>query len=64
VVRVGAAAWGAAQPGAARLDLGPRAALSLPHGPATVTAAIEYRVRVAGRARPGSGAAVTLSTGF
>lgn len=64
VVRLGAASWGAAQPGATRLDLGPRAALSLPLGPATVTAAVDYRMRVAGDARPGSGAAFTLSAGF
>jgi hypothetical protein len=64
VIRLGGAGWGAAQPGAARLDLGPRAALTLPLGPATVTAALDYRIRVAGDARPGSGAAFTLSAGF
>ena len=64
VIRLGGAGWGAAQPGAARLDLGPRAALSLPLGPATITAALDYRIRVAGDARPGSGAAFTLSAGF
>ena len=63
-LRLGIGGWGAAQPGAARLDLGPRAALSLPVARTTVTAAAEYRIRVAGDARPGSGAAFTLSAGF
>lgn len=61
---VGAGAWGAAQPGAARLDIGPRAALSLPVGGTTVTGAAEWRIRVAGDARPGSGAAFSLAADF
>ncbi|HWL46210.1 MAG TPA: hypothetical protein VNQ31_00705 [Sphingomonadaceae bacterium] len=64
VIRIGGAGWAAAQPGAARIDLGPRAAISLPLGPTTVVAAFDYRVRIAGHARPGSGATLTLSTGF
>jgi hypothetical protein len=61
-VRVGAGAWGAAQPGAARLDLGPSLSLRLP--PARATLALDWRFRAAGRARPGSGPAITLSTDF
>jgi hypothetical protein len=61
---VGAGAWGAVQPGAARLDIGPRAALSLPLGGTTVTGAAEWRIRVAGDARPGSGAALSLAADF
>ncbi|TZG27846.1 hypothetical protein [Sphingomonas montanisoli] len=61
---VGAGAWGAAQPGVSRLDVGPRIALALPVDRATVTLASEYRIRVAGDARPGSGLALTLSTDF
>lgn len=57
----GGALWGAAQPGAARLDVGPRASLSLPVSGHVVTAAIEGRLRVAGGAAPGSGAAFTLA---
>jgi len=63
-LRLGLGAWGAAQPGAARFDVGPRAAISLPLGPAQVTGAIDWRLRVAGDARPGSGAAFTLSSDF
>ena len=61
---IGAGAWGAAQPGAARLDIGPRAALSMPVGGTTVTGAAEWRIRVAGDARPGSGAVFTLAADF
>ena len=63
-VTLGAGAWGAAQPGAERLDIGPRAALSGPLGKVAATLAVEGRVRVAGAARPGSGLAVTLATDF
>lgn len=58
---VGAALWGAAQPGVSRLDVGPRASLRLPIAGGGVTAAIEGRFRLAGHARPGSGVALTLA---
>lgn len=61
---LGAGAWGAAQPHAERLDIGPRAALGLPLGAATATFALEARIRVAGAARPGSGLALTLAGDF
>lgn len=61
---LGAGLWGAAQPGAARLDVGPQAALRLALGPAGATMALDWRIRVAGRARPGSGVALTLAAGF
>jgi hypothetical protein len=61
-IRVGAGAWGAAQPGAARLDLGPSLSLRLPAVRAAV--ALDWRFRAAGSARPGSGPAITLSTDF
>lgn len=63
-VRVGAGAWGGAQRGASRLDLGLGAAVSLPLGPLNVRLAADYRLRVAGSAAPGSGLAVTFSAGF
>jgi hypothetical protein len=58
---LGAGLWGAAQPGVARLDIGPRAALRIPVGPHILTAALDGRFRLAGAARPGSGAALTLA---
>lgn len=63
-LRLGAGAWAAAQPGVARLDAGPHAELTLRAGPGSVTVAADWRFRLGGRGRPGSGPAVTLSTGF
>ena len=63
-IRLGAGAWAAAQPGLARLDLGPQAALRLPVAGRAVTVAADWRLRVAGNARPGSGPTVTLGTDF
>ena len=57
---LGAGVWAAAQPGVARLDVGPRAAYALPVAKETVSFALEGRMRVAGRARPGSGATLTI----
>jgi hypothetical protein len=62
--RLGAGAWAAAQPGAARLDLGPQAALTLPLAGRSTTLAADWRLRVAGDAAPGSGPTLTLSTDF
>lgn len=63
-IELGAGAWGGAQKGAQRLDVGPTATLALTSGPAPIRLAIDYRWRVAGDAAPGSGPALTLSTGF
>jgi hypothetical protein len=61
-VSFGAGVWGATQPDAARLDLGPSATLRLPRLKASISA--DWRFRAAGRARPGSGPALTLWTDF
>jgi hypothetical protein len=63
-VRLGGGAWAAAQPGLARLDVGPQAALRLPFAGRAVTLAADWRLRVAGDAEPGSGPTVTLATDF
>lgn len=63
-LRLGAGAWGGAQRGASRLDLGPGATLSVPLGGVNARVAADYRLRVAGNAAPGSGLAVTFSAGF
>ncbi len=63
-LRAGGGAWGGAQEGANRLDVGPTATLSLPVGSGRARISADYRIRVAGRAAPGSGAVVTLSAGF
>lgn len=63
-LRAGGGAWGGAQRGASRLDLGPTATLAVPVGPGGARVSADYRIRVAGRAAPGSGAVITLSAGF
>ena len=63
-IKIGLGAWGAAQPGIARLDAGPQASVRLPLAGASVTLAADWRFRVAGDASPGSGPALTLSTDF
>lgn len=61
--KVGAGAWGAAQPGVARLDAGPQASLRLSND-VPVTVAVDWRFRVAGDAAPKSGPTLTISTDF
>ncbi len=63
-VRLGAGAWAAAQPGVARLDLGPQASLRLPLVGRHFLVAADWRFRVAGQARPGSGPALTVAADF
>ena len=64
----GAGVWGGAQKNAARLDIGPTAAVSFRLGPKSSGArgrvAADYRFRVVGDAEPVSGPALTLSAGF
>ena len=60
----GAGAWGGAQRGAARVDIGPTLKLDLGIGDGRARVAADYRFRVAGNAEPSSGAAITLSAGF
>jgi hypothetical protein len=61
---LGAGIWGAAQPGLSRLDIGPRAELRLPIASERVRLGLEWRERIAGNARPGSGPALTLGADF
>lgn len=63
-LEIGVGAWGGAQPGAARLDVGPQASLRIPVGRTGVRASAEWRFRVAGDAEPGSGPALSIATDF
>jgi len=63
-VEIGAGAWGAAQPGAARLDAGPGISYRLPVQGANVRVEAGWRFRVAGDAAPRSGPALTLAADF
>lgn len=60
----GGGLWGGAQRDAARLDIGPTAALSFPLGKVRGRVTADYRFRIAGAAAPASGPALTLSAGF
>lgn len=61
---LGAGAWGGAQREAARLDIGPTLGASVPIGEHAIRIALDWRERVAGMARPGSGPALTIGASF
>lgn len=63
-LRLGGGAWAGAQKGASRVDIGPTARLEFDLADKPVTLQIDYRFQVAGDAQPGSGVAVTLSSGL
>ena len=63
-VEIGGGVWGAAQPGAARLDAGPQMSLPLPAAGANLRLSADWRFRLAGDAAPGSGPALTLGADF
>ncbi len=61
---VGGGVWGAAQPGAARLDAGPSVVLRTPVDGHVLAVALDWRQRMVGDAKPGSGIALTVATDF
>ena len=61
---LGISASGGFQPGVRRIDIGPRADMRLPLGTMRPRLSVEWRERVGGNARPGSGLAVTLGSDF
>ncbi len=61
---IGAGLWGAAQPGASRLDAGPSLSWRLPVQGRNVRVSADWRMKLAGSASPGSGPALTLGTDF
>ena len=63
-LRLGAGAWAAAQPHVSRVDAGPHAELRLPVAGGSASLSADWRFRLAGNARPGSGPAITLAAGF
>lgn len=63
-LRFGVLAAGAVQPGVARVDVGPRLTLRLPEVGEGSRIALDWRQRIAGDARPGSGLALTLASDF
>jgi hypothetical protein len=63
-LRAGGGAWGGAQKGAKRLDVGPGATIALDLDGTPLRMSADWRFRVAGDANPSSGPALTVSTGF
>lgn len=63
-IDIGGGVWGGIQPGAARLDAGPGVRASLPLAGRTLRLAVDWRQRIAGDARPGSGLALTFASDF
>jgi len=63
-VSVGAGAWGGAQRGVHRVDVGPTIRFDVSLGAVPARVSIDYRERVGGEASPASGVAATLSTQF
>ena len=61
---LGAGLWGAAQPGVTRLDVGPSVTARFRIGKAGVRLAGEWRERVSGGARPGSGPALAFGLDY
>jgi hypothetical protein len=61
---LGAGAWGGAQKDAQRADIGPTLRLDTRIGKVPARVSVDWRLRVAGDAAPGSGVAVTVATGF
>ena len=60
----GGGIWGGAQRDAARVDIGPSAAVTFPLARGRGRVSADYRFRVAGDVAPSSGPALTLSAGF
>jgi hypothetical protein len=59
-IALGAGTWAAAQPGAARVDIGPAVTVDVPVGGHHTRLSFDWRERVAGDASPASGPALTL----
>jgi hypothetical protein len=63
-VAVGVGGWAGGQRGSKRMDVGPTVNAKINAGPTFVLVQLDWRLRVAGNARPKDGLALTLSTGF
>jgi len=61
---IGLGLWGGIQPGLKRLDIGPSATTMIGPSPLNMRLTLDWRVRIAGDARPGSGVAITMSKDF
>lgn len=60
-ISAGVGVWGGMQPGVSRLDVGPRVSVKVRNN---MKVHLDWRQRIAGNAKPGSGAALTLAGDF
>jgi hypothetical protein len=63
-IRAGAGVWTGGQQGVFRIDVGPTISGDIPLADTRLSLSADWRFRIAGDARPASGPALTLSTGF
>ena len=63
-IDLGLGSWGGAQRGAQRLDIGPSLGLRIPVAGTSIRASLDWRQRVAGHARPGSGPVLAIGSDF
>ncbi|MBS0480239.1 MAG: hypothetical protein JSR79_13205 [Proteobacteria bacterium] len=63
-VDLGLGGWGGAQRGVSRLDVGPSVGVRLPVAGKAIRASLDWRQRIAGDARPGSGPVFVLGGDF
>lgn len=63
-VAAGVGMWGGVQPGAARIDVGPRLTTVIDAAGGRARVSIDWRFGVVGDAAPASGPSLTIATGF
>ena len=63
-IELGVGAWGGAQRGAARLDMGPTLGMVAPVAGKSIRLTLDWRQRIAGSAAPGSGPALSIGSDF
>jgi hypothetical protein len=61
---IGIGLWGGIQPGLKRLDVGPSATTMIGPPALNIRLSLDWRVRIAGDARPGSGIAISVAKDF
>ncbi|TCP73002.1 hypothetical protein [Sphingomonas sp. PP-CE-1G-424] len=63
-IDIGVGIWGSAQRGTERLDIGPSLVVGVPIAGKSLRLTLDWRERVAGAARPGSGPALSIGSDF
>lgn len=63
-VDLGLGAWGSAQRGARRFDIGPTLGVAVPVAGKAIRLNLDWRQRIGGTARPGSGPALSIGSDF